>query len=82
MEGDGRVKQKFGSDTTSTKERRHQIVFEIGSMNGEYTLKSDNEIVRFVGCTSINLFRERCYSGVINISFRNAKMVILYIGGH
>jgi hypothetical protein len=46
MEGDGRVKQKFGSDTTSTKERRHQIVFEIGSMNGEYTLKSDNEIVK------------------------------------
>jgi len=39
-------KQAVSADTATAKERRHQIVFEIGGMNGEYTLKSDDEIVK------------------------------------
>ena len=39
-------KQAVSADTSAAKERRHQIVFEIGGMNGESTLKSDDEIVK------------------------------------
>ena len=39
-------KQAVSADTSAAKERRHQIVFEIGGMNGEYTLKTDDEIVK------------------------------------
>ena len=40
------LKQEVRVDTTAAKERRHQIVFEIGGLNGVYNLKSDDEIVK------------------------------------